>query len=362
MITITARINISENGGSINSVTSNAEKVNVSSDLNNVLGRHEASLGNAFILGSSRLDNGDYYVESLPYFIGRYTSDSNGNFLQSYTITISGSDISSAIIVFDKENNRHPNTILVDGEIIYDDDPQFEIVFSKVSDTHTIDISNWNTPYAPLIITSIYASLDIDINGKNLISFNSNIFDRANIKQPSYGIISNSGNLTFADFDEQVLDLITQKIFHSGIKIEVWLNNKESNTREQVCLMQTGELSYDNDNRQVQVSMKDNLEEWQDINIEAINYYLEDGTPRQPQTAEWFYEYLYSKTPSKYNMLSFNNLDDETKKVLSETKIQYPILESGSLWDCWQKLCELCLLHIYVDYEGKTVCKYNNSN
>lgn len=363
MITITAKINISgDNKGTINSITTSAEKINVSADLNSVINAQGISLGNPFILGKSRLGSGAYCTNSLPYFVGRYLADSNGNFSQSYTITISGSNISSCIIVFDKENGRHPNTIIVDGETLYDDDAQFEIAFTNTANTHTIVISNWNTPNEPLIITSIYASLDIEINRKNLISFNSDITDRANSREPSYGIISNSGNLTFADFDEQALDLITQQILHSGIEVDVFLNNTFSNMTEKVCSMEIRELSYDNDNRQVQLSLKDNLEEWQEINVPGIGYYLSNGDTIGAQSAKWLYLNLRKETPSKYHMQLFEELDSETQNILENTVIQYPTLEEDTLWNDWDKLCELCMLHIYVDNNGKTICRYNNGN
>lgn len=358
MINITARINVSENGGTINSATINAEKINVSADIDKILGKKNVVIGNPFILGESRLDSGAYYTDSLPYFISRDLSNNNGIFPQSYTITIIGKDITQFVIAFDTANGAFPNSIIVDGETVYDDDHMWEVNV-ETADTHTIVISNWNKPNSPLIITGIYADINIDIDRHNLLSFNSDIIDRTTSQEPVYGIVSNSASLRFSDLKEETLDLITQQILHSSIKVEVWLNNTDSKEQEQICLMQIRELSYDNDNRAVQVSLKDNLEEWQDINIDAINY---DPLNGEPKTAQWFYEELHSKTPSIYNMLSFEELDDDTREVLSGTTIQYPLLESSSLWDSWQKLCELCLLHIYVDYEGKTVCKYNNGN
>lgn len=358
MITLTARFDISGNGGTINSLNSNLSGNNVSADINNILGKRNVEIGNPFILGESKLDSGAYYTNSLPYFLGKELSNAYGNFSSPYTITISGSNITQFVIAFDKENGAFPNNIVVDGETIYDDDAVWEINVTP-TDTHTIEISNWNKPYSPLIITSIYADISIEINRDNLISFNSDIIDRTNVRVPSYGIISNSANLTFADFDEQVLDLITQQILHSGIKIEVWLNNTISKTKEKVCLMETRELSYDNDNRQVQVTLKDNLEKWQDMYFEAIDI---DPLNIEPKTAKWYYEYLHSKTPQSYNMLSFEELDKDTQDILETTTIEYPLLDSDSLWNEWYKLCALCLLHIYVDYEGKTICKYNNGN
>ena len=214
--------------------------------------------------------------------------------------------------------------------------------------TATIKINETNSAYN-----------DIKINQKNLMSFNSDITDRANVQQPSYGVISNSASLTFSDFDEKVLDLISNRVLHSGIKVEVFLNNTDSGAIEQICQMQIRELSYDNDNRRVQISLKDNLEEWQDINVSGIGYYLPNGEAIGETIAEWFYVKLLKETPEKYNMQSVEELDIETQNILYNTFIKYPTLEEDTLWNEWQKLCELCLFHIYVNNQGKTVCKYN---
>lgn len=358
MITITARINVSENvsenGGEINSLQSNISGNNVSANINQILGKRSVTIGNPFILGKSILDSGATYADNLPYFLGSQLSDKNGNFASKYIITISGKDITQFVIAFDTTNNAFPKNIVVDGEIFYDDDPIWEINVDTANN-HTIEISNWNKPYSPLTITNLYADIGIEIDKNNLIAFNSEIIDRSNIKSPSYGIISNSASLTFADLNEQALDLISQQILHSNIKIDVWLNNTVSGSQEQVCLMEIRELSYDNYNRQVQISLKDGLEAWQDINIEALNYNPLLG---EAKTAKWIYEYLLLKTPSSSKMLTFEELDEDTKNILESTNIQYPLLEADTLWNQWQKLCELCLLHIYVDNNGRTVCKY----
>lgn len=356
MITITARFNVSENGGTINSINSNILGNNVSANINDILGKRSVAIGNPFILGKSVLDSGAYYTNSLPYFLGSQLSNYKGDFKNSYTITLNGSGITQFVIAFDTENRAFPNSILVDGETFYDDDPIWEIN-CKTADTHTIEISNWNTPYSPLIITSLYADININVDKDNLMSFNSDIIDRADINFPTYGIISNSASISFSDLDESTLDLITQQILKSNIQVKVYLNNSEAEKPEEtepICVMETRGLSYNIDNRQVQVSLKDNIEEWQEINIEGINYDPLDGNS---QTAQWFYEYLYSKTPKEYDMLSFEELDEKIQDKLKNTMIMYPLLESDTLWNSWQKFCELCFLHIYVNYDGRVVVK-----
>jgi hypothetical protein len=57
-------------------------------------------------------------------------------------------------------------------------------------------------------------------------------------------------------------------------------------------------------------------------------------------------------------MLQFEELDQKTQDILELTRVDYPLLEDGTLWEQWQKLCEVCGLYIYKNNEGKTVCTY----
>ena len=103
------------------------------------------------------------------------------------------------------------------------------------------------------------------------------------------------------------------------------------------------------------------MEEWQDIIVEGFNY-----DPREPfmvltnGSMQDLYNWLQDpqRTPRKYNMLAFYELDEQTREILSNTKIQYPILENGNLWEQWTKLCQVCGLYIYKNIEGRTVCSY----
>lgn len=361
MITIKARIKLSKNGGTINSITSNAEGNNISSPMSSVLGKRSVTVQNPFILGVSILGSGaTYYADTLPYFMGSQISNEYGVFAEPYTFTISGVNITQFIITFDTTHNAYPNSITVDGKTYTDDDAVWEIIVDRAS-THTITINNWNKLNSPLIITSIYADLNIEIDRNNLVSFESDISSEANVNQPTYGIISNPANIVFNDFNEQVLDLITKKLLHSGIAVTAYLDNDMANAQEAVANMFIQSLSYDNNNRQVNIALKDNLEEWQKIIISPLEI---DVTKIETQKAKYYYDYLYNKSLELTNvkMLSFNQLDSLTRSILNNTTITYPILDQGTLWDNWNKLCELCLLHIHINNEGIAVVQYNNGN
>ena len=94
----------------------------------------------------------------------------------------------------------------------------------------------------------------------------------------------------------------------------------------------TADWSYDVDNRTVSVSIKDDLEEWQDINVEGFNY-----DPRNPnkvlpnRTMLDLYKWLWERTSSRgYKMQRVDELDDATKTKLNSTYIEYPLLKQGN--------------------------------
>jgi hypothetical protein len=365
MITLTARIDlISGNNGTLSSVSGEIPKNNISSEIGAILGSKKQG-SNPFILGASKLGDGSTLSGEVDYFIGGVPSNENGMFVPPYEITISGNDITSLTIEFDKVNNRHPNTIKIDNLEYADDDTIFTVNVPSAN-SHTITIDNWNSPNYPLVITGIYVEISIDIDYRNLIALNRSITYRGDNKLPSYGIISNTGNLEFNDLDGEIKDYAEQLLLTSDLKVEIMLNNTLANTHEQVGVFETRDWDYDNDNRSVSVSLKDDLEEWQDIQVEGFNF-----DPRNPsavlteRTMANLYVWLQGqdedgnyRTPLKYQMLTFEQLDEETQAILENTTIDYPLLENGTLWEQWQKLCQVCGLYIYKNNEGKTVCTY----
>jgi hypothetical protein len=373
MITLTARIDlISGNNGTLSSATSNLSGNNISSEIGAILGSKSQG-SNPFIIGASKLGDGSTFSDKVDYFIGSQLSDSDGKFQTPYEIKFnSKSGINAITIVFDTENNRFPKSIIVDGVNYYDDDPIFtianqtKVLLLETETEHSIIINDWNAPNYPLVIQGVYIDISIDINYRNLISLNRSITYRGDNKLPSYGIISNTGNLEFNDLNGEIKDYAEQLLLTSDLKVVITLNNTLANAHEQVGVFETETWDYDNDNRSVSVSIKDDLEEWQDIQVQGFSY-----DPREPfkiiadGKMSNVYKWLQGqdengnyRTPEKYQMLSFEQLDEKTQAILESTTIDYPLLENGTLWEQWQKLCEVCGLYIYKNNEGKTICTY----
>ena len=357
MITLTARINlISANNGTLSSVTSNLSGNNISSEIGAILGSKSQG-SNPFIFGVSKFGDSATFSDGVDYFIGSQASDENGLFETPYEINIGGNNLSSFTIAFDTINNRHPNKINIDGIDYFDDDAIFTVTNLKGASSHTITIDNWNTLNAPIVIMGIYVNITIEINNRNLISLTSTIFDRSDYNLPSYGILSNVGSIEFNDLNGEIKDYAEQLLLTSDLKVEINLTDTLSGKSEQVALMETTDWNYDNNNRSVSVSLQDDLVEWQNLN--STGFYYNYYNPFLPNgTMEELYNRLIAETPTKHRMLSFNELDFSTRNILSNTKIKYPLLKEGSLWEQWVKLCEVCGLYIYKNREGKTVCSY----
>ena len=200
----------------------------------------------------------------------------------------------------------------------------------------------------------------IIINNQNLLSLECSIFDRADLKLPSFGIISNVGNIEFNDIDGEVLAYSEQGLLEKSAKCEIWLSNTlVDGVSMQIGSYETDEWHYDEENRTFSVSLKDDLEELQNLTVEEVYYYTNNGEQRP---LSWIYNYLYDITIQNYNILSFDELDNETKSILENTICKYVILHKATLWEQWTKLCQVAQLHIYKNNKGIIVCKYNGGN
>lgn len=315
---------------------------------------------NPFIIGSTRLGDGATIESSADYFISQSLSDEKGLFYfgDDQVITIKAGETTNLTIVFDTTKNGHPIRIVVDGKEYVDDDTIFTITDLEPKSKHTIKILDWNEPFRPLVVTGIYVGVKIEIDNHNLRSIYWDLSQRGDLKLPSYGIISNVGEIEFNDNDGEVLDYIEQLVTEQGHDCKLYLYNSLSKTTCNIAKAKTSEWDYKSSNRLVSVQLKDDLEEWQNIQVPAINYNPNDIVEHN---ALDIYAYLLNYVPSKFDMITSSELeilDYETFNILANTKIPHYLLKSGTLWEQWQKLCELCGLYIYKNNEGKTICSY----
>lgn len=346
MICLIAEVDILSSDNGVITTTSNVDNIknNISVGFTDVI-EHRVPVAKPFIIGLNKLNGKTTFSNSEKYFISRQFSNENNLFEEPIEFTIYGDKISAFTIAFDTLNKKYPTTITVDGIVQQNDNDTFTISVEELN-SHTIRIENWNAPNEQLIISGLYVKLSINIDSKNLISMNRSIFDRADLKLPSWGILSNIGSIEFIDTNYEVKDYAEQKLLVAGSQIKIIMLNTLSKTKEEIGIFYSDIWDYDNDNRKVSISLKDDLEEWQNI-------LLDEYSLKQNQTMYDVYLHLVSKTPKKWIFY----LDEDTKIFLQSIICKYTYLESSNLWSQWNKLCEIAILHIYKNNENKVIVK-----
>ena len=390
MITMSAEIEIfqGESFDNVNiSITdSNGSDVqsNISANISNIFSKIKPKFSkqNPFIIGSSVLSGGATFSNGEQYFItncfSSATKDENSNiypFENDIIITMESKDYVLGVlptvfsILFDVSDNVYAPQIIINGYNDLDvkqwtntylpETPYFTIANLDNSNCvrYEIIINGLNKPNSQLILLGVYSQLSIYADKRNLISLDSDIKDRSDNGHPSYGIISNGGNLTMIDNTGEIKAYAEFGLLTSDLPVTLYLHDTLSGKKEIIGVFETENWEYNTLNFEVNITLKDNLEELQNINMERINY-----DPRQPfkefKTMAKLYQILYSKTPSRYKFPPYELLNDNTRGILSATNFEYPLLEEGSLWEQWRKVCETCQLYIYKANSGDTICNY----
>jgi hypothetical protein len=342
MIKLSANISLVSNSGDLeNFYPANTLRNNISISDANLLLNKKVESGNPFLLGSSKLGDGATYADNVDYYIIRNVVPAGAN----VRILLTAPPMNNVSIMFGK---THPSSIIVDGTYYDDNNQIFLFSLGQVEDNiHLIEIPNWDFNLSPLEIRGIFVQGEIEINSRNLQSLSRKIYDRSDLSNFSFGIISNGGSLQFSDFNGEIADFAVHNLLVEDLDVVINISNSLTKKTQQIAKFKTEKWTYDNDNRSVSVSLKDDLEEWQSIQTFPLR--LQDS-----MTAYQMYEYLKSITPIKWE---FEVLDSVTESVLRGITISYPYLEQANLWAQWTKLCEVCGLHIYQNSNNKVVIR-----
>lgn len=192
----------------------------------------------------------------------------------------------------------------------------------------------------------------IALDENNLLDFEYKIMGRKDLTKPSYGIVSNTGSMSFIDIDSKFFEHINNNNdIRNNAVVYGYVVDTDKDVQTQIAECKIENVDYNLDQSLCRLSLKDDLEEWQNIIVPALTYIPNVSTPMY---AKDIYEYLYSKTPSKYKMLTYSELNWREQDLLEIIKIQYPYLESASLWSDWEKLCNCCFFNIYKRGDGRT--------
>ena len=373
MNNINAKINVIEGTEDISFDYINFNGNNISSSVSEI----KRSNQNPFIFGVSKFGDGSKLYDKVDYYISNNIYTNEHNWVKEYLKVTTTNRINTLTFVFDDIKNIYPNAMRFNDNTgasikrveLTSPIITIETPFDSKSITNdnpygcTITFEGLNKPNSPFIFKGVYSGETIEINSRNIISISRNSSDRADFKLPSFGIISNTSEIEFNDTNGKILQYAKDLLLKEGLECNIYLKNSLYDSFENdgklIGVFTTANWEYDNNNRKVSVSLKDDLEEWQDINIEGFSY---DAKNRPQYTLEWFYDYLRDRTPTKYKMLIFEELDTTTQNILLNCTIRYPMLKSGSLWQPWTKMCQVAQAHIYKLDNGRTTFVYRGGN
>ena len=198
--------------------------------------------------------------------------------------------------------------------------------------------------------TTLDDGTPIVIDKKNVISIDFGIVDRGEISLPTWGIMSNSGRIDFVDVDGKIKNYAYQRRVYAGLPVEIYLTDNLYGTKKTFSNFVTGDWQYDSNNRQVSVSITDELEEMQNVPI-APKIYRQTTTEA---TGRAIYDYLYKATPTKFKFKTFNELESTTRTVLNNFTVPIFILNDKNVWASWVALCQFVHAHIFKNSEGET--------
>lgn len=179
------------------------------------------------------------------------------------------------------------------------------------------------------------------IDKRNILSLETEIRDRADIDKPSFGLISNGGQISFSDNNSKFLKYVENGILKNGERIAFFLSNTVSKTTEQVGEYFVTSFDYDKDNKTVSVHFDDDL-----------IYTQEEVVQSKPYISEETAENLIIYANSNSSTLSYEE-SEETKEKLSKTTIKYPTLKDMSVWSLTNSICCICGFSGYKNKKGK---------
>lgn len=331
-----------------------------SATVKDVLGKKVEAL-NPFIIGE------DFHnrtlEEKLEYFVGSEYADEQGIFPKTYTVSFSTHEpIDTFFLSFDTYNKAFPKSLTLKAYIngsmttigtFADNDSQWEFKLDEPSTVFIISVSNWSMPNKPFVLTGIYSDLHIHLDYSKITDIDVGIVTQADFSKPSYGIVSNSGSISFNDFYNEISDYIELGLLKEGALVQIYIENSLVKSQKyKVCEMYTDKWTYDEENKFVTVTLVDGLEKLQEIEFNGIEFF-----PRvsKPLTYNEIYIILIQEAEKRGFKINIQDNDINATQYIQNLINPYPYMSSCSLWSAFQQFGEATKTHIYKNAEGYLV-------
>lgn len=304
---------------------------------------------NAFIVGSTPVGGGLYMSRYGGYIaeggsgnnahsLGGYWVD-NGVSQGAFAFAIAGSGITKVSVQFDREFGVYATVLTVNGETVQNDSFEFEYSFDSEQSNVVIGIVALSEPMKPVAVVNMRFVDTLEYtqsNGLKSVEIEHRV--STNAADIEYGIMSGGGAVEFVDrngdFERLILsgrnlEWVPIAVFVDGNKVgqfysqRVWQYNKLTNVAG--------------------TELQEVILKWQNVNVQ-LKY---DG---ESMTAMQLVEFLMGQSDN----VQFE-IDSDTRAWLSGIVVEYPYLERTTLWEQWNKMCNIGQLVVYLLTNG-VVC------
>lgn len=195
------------------------------------------------------------------------------------------------------------------------------------------------------------------IDRRNMISLEGELMDRGTADTPSFGIISNGGQMVISDNDGRFKIFYIRGIINKNTLISLYLNDTLKRTSKPIGNYYAKNIDYDTESHTAIISLTDGLEEWQNIKLPFM-WWLEGDSSLSFAD---LYNRLYEYTPKKYKMLALSSLDAETQTILFSNYCNQNVGDA-TLWGAWTMVCEAIGAYIFKDANEYTILRYGRGS
>lgn len=184
------------------------------------------------------------------------------------------------------------------------------------------------------------------IDKRSMLSLDCNHMSVPEVDKPSFGLVSNSGNISFVDYNKSFLGYAMLGLLNQSNTCKVYLKNTVSKTTRLMGIFYAQKWSYDANNKQVSVSLTDGLERMQNILMEEYSMDIPKGSKRSIETILDDFVELVEKN-------GFAIKKDYSDAEFSKFLTLYPSVSQGNLWQQYSKVLAATGLNGYIERYGE---------
>jgi len=294
------------------------------------------------VWGASKWGYSAKFISKYNGFASEQCSNAQGEFSPPISFTITGTEIESLRIKFAASLGQYATELKVDGNTYINDSLTF-ITAGLTGNSHTVEIIKWSAPNFNARIDSIGMGAVTEYDEKQVMELVAGNYSTANESEPSYGLISQYGNLTIKDIESEIKGIAQQQLLSPNSPIKITFKDEQQGN------FLSDEWKYSIN--EVSVEFKDSLLAWQETNYAGRVLTFTENTWKSLQT-------LLNEISTAYNV-AFIYGADVNAHMLS-VRIPYAYFESGNLWDVLDKICKAGQLRLWQDKAGRYVIELQN--